>query len=77
MKIDIESQSNSILQVFYRLIDQRDYIEEQSVSVPIYRGYNTLLVELPVDVTGRIRIDPGEVGGEYRLYRIELRSGTG
>jgi len=41
--------------------------------VPFYRGRNTLMVELPPGVTGRLRIDPGEMPGAYRLYHIEIR----
>ncbi|MFZ1491818.1 MAG: methyltransferase domain-containing protein [Candidatus Competibacter denitrificans] len=77
LKIDIEAPGHSVLQVFYMLCDQSDYAEEQSVRTSIYRGQNTLLVELPPGVTGRLRIDPGEMAGEYHLYRIELRSVIG
>ena len=40
-------------------------------------SHNTLLIELPPGVTGRLRIDPGEVAGEYHLYQLELRSAIG
>ncbi len=73
MKIDIDAPIHSILQVFYVTTDQPDYAESRSVRTPVYRGRNTLLVELPSGVTDRLRIDPGEAPGEYRLYRIELR----
>ena len=73
MKIDIDTPGHSILQVFYVTSDQADYAEERSVRVPTYRGRNTLLVELPPGVAGRLRVDPGEMPGEYRLYQIELR----
>lgn len=73
MKIDIDAPGHSILQVFYVTDDRIDYAEERSVRVPTYRGRNTLLVELPPGVVGRLRVDPGEMPGEYRLYRIELR----
>lgn len=73
VKIDINAPGHSILQVFYATSDQLDYAEERSVCVPFYRGRNILLVELPPGVTGRLRIDPGEIPGEYRIYRIEVR----
>ena len=73
MKIDIDAPGHSILQIFYVTSDHSDYAEERSVRVPIYRGRNKLLVELPPGVAGRLRLDPGEIPGEYRLYRIELR----
>ncbi|MDG4551617.1 MAG: class I SAM-dependent methyltransferase [Candidatus Contendobacter sp.] len=73
MKIDIDAPSHSILQVFHTTREQHDYAEERSIRMPIYRGRNLLLVELPAGVTGRLRLDPGEMPGEYRVYRIELR----
>ena len=73
MKIDLDAPGHSILQIFYVTRDQPDYAEERSIRAPVYRGPNTLLMELPPGVTGRLRLDPGEMPGEYRLYRIELR----
>jgi 2-polyprenyl-3-methyl-5-hydroxy-6-metoxy-1,4-benzoquinol methylase len=73
MRIDIDAPGHSILQVFHATSEQPDYAEERSTCVPIYRGRNTVLVELPAGVVGRLRLDPGEMPGEYRLHRIELR----
>ena len=73
MRIDIDASGHSILQVFYTTSEQCDYAEERSIRVPIYRGRNLLLVELPAGVAGRLRLDPGEIPGEYRIYWIELR----
>ena len=72
MMINIDAPGPSILQVFYITSDHVEYAEECSIRVPIYCGYNRLIVELPSNITGRLRLDPGEIPGEYRLYLIEL-----
>jgi len=61
------------LQVFHLSAAAPEYTGEKSSRVPFYRGRNTLMVELPPGVTGRLRIDPGEMPGAYRLYHIEIR----
>lgn len=73
MKIEIAVPGHSILQVFYATSDAPDYAEDRSARLPSYRGRNTLFVELPPSVAGRLRIDPGEMPGEYRIYHIEVR----
>ena len=72
MKIEIAVPGHSILQVFYATSDAPDYAEDRSVRLPSYRGRNTLFVELPPGVAGRLRIDPGEMPGEYRIYHLSL-----
>ncbi|HSA45616.1 MAG TPA: class I SAM-dependent methyltransferase [Candidatus Competibacteraceae bacterium] len=73
MKIEMDAPGHSTLQVFHVTTDAPDYTEGKSSRVPIYRGRNTLIVELPPGVTGHLRIDPGEIPGEYRIYHIEIR----
>lgn len=73
MKIEMDAPGHSTLQVFHITTDAPDYMEEKSSRVSIYRGRNTVIVELPPNITGHLRIDPGEIPGEYRIYRIEIR----
>jgi len=73
MKIEIDAPSHSTLQVFHVTTDMPEYTEEKSSRLPVYRGRNTLMVELPPHLTGHLRIDPGEIPGEYRVYHIEIR----
>lgn len=73
MKIEMDAPSHSTLQVFHVTTDMPEYTEEKSSRLPVYRGRNTLMVELPPDLTGHLRIDPGEIPGKYRVYRIEIR----
>lgn len=73
MRIEMDAPGHSTLQVFHATTDTPDYTEEKSSRTSIYRGRNTLIVELPPDVIGHLRIDPGEIPGEYRIYHIEIR----
>lgn len=73
VKIDIDAPDHSMLQVFYLTGDQLDYAEDRSVCTSVYRSRSILLIDLPPGIIGRLRIDPGTIPGEYRIYRIELR----
>ena len=76
MKIEMDAPCHSTLQVFHVTTDAPEYTEEKSSRVPLYRGRNMLVVELPTGVTGHLRIDPGEMPGEYCIYHIEIRCGS-
>jgi len=49
------------------------YTEERSVRVHLSCGRNQLQVELPPWTGGRLRLDPGEVDGDFILRALEIR----
>jgi protein-L-isoaspartate O-methyltransferase len=73
MMVDIVVPDHTLLQVFYATPDAPDYAEERSVREPVNRGRNLVFLELPAGVMGRLRLDPGNVPGEYRLHHLEVR----
>lgn len=75
VKIVIESPAITTLQLFYRLPRQRGYKEAQSLIQQIAAGRNVVYAELPDPAwTGRLRLDPGDVRGDYILESIEVKA---
>jgi hypothetical protein len=74
MRVEIESPGHTAVQVYYGTADEPGYSEQRSVRVPSYRGRNTVYIDLPAEACGRLRLDPGDLPGEYRLHRLEIRS---
>jgi S-adenosylmethionine-dependent methyltransferase len=74
MRVEIESPGHTAVQVYYGTADDPGYSEHRSVRVPSYRGRNTVYLDLPAEASGRLRLDPGDLPGEYRLHRLEIRS---
>ena len=59
------------LQIFYTTPAAAVFSKEHLVSKSIKRGDNELLFRLPHPKTaGRIRLDPGMVGGDYILHSL-------
>lgn len=78
LKIDITCPEDSeFFQVFYMTIEKKKYNEKQSVKCGIRKGRNVIYLEIPnVKLTGRLRLDPGRVAGEYLIHELEVRSVT-
>jgi hypothetical protein len=78
LKIDITCPEDSgFLQVFYLTTKKKKYSESQEVKHKIRKGRNLIYIEIPeTNLTGRLRLDPGRVPGEYLIHEIEVRAGT-
>jgi len=51
-----------------------EYKERKSLKVATRKGMNTIYFFLPLDeITGSIRLDPGDLNGVYRISSIEIR----
>ena len=50
------------------------FSEQRSIKVALHRGPNRVLVELPRWQGGRIRVDPGEIEGDFLLRDLEVRA---
>jgi hypothetical protein len=75
VKIDITSQKDTVLQLFYMTNNTTEYSESKSVSQPINKGRNVLYIPLRyTDISGKIRLDPGKVTGDYLIHSIEVRA---
>ena len=74
IKIKLESQFDSILQVFFQTTFQPVYTEENSKSSPLKNGINTVCFLIQdEDFNGHIRIDPGNVQGSYTIHEIVFK----
>ena len=77
LKVEIEAPGATNLQLFYsRLGKENDFpSEEDSAKYALQKGENTLFIPLlSGDLGHRLRLDPGTVGGNYRLKEFAVRS---
>jgi hypothetical protein len=64
-----------LLQVFYDTKENRDgWDEAHSVRKPTQQGENDITIDITDSAFGgRLRLDPGDLGGEYIIKLIEVR----
>ena len=76
VRVEFVSPVPPLVQVFYDTRERADgWDEAHSVRKPTQQGQN----DITIDVTdsafgGRLRVDPGDLGGEYVIKLIEVRS---
>lgn len=79
--IRITSPGATTLQMFYTTKRKPDFEETHSVRKPLQKGDNDIEVQFgDPDLGSRVRLDPGELPGNYIVQLIELRpvnSGSG
>jgi glycosyltransferase involved in cell wall biosynthesis/GT2 family glycosyltransferase len=70
--VDMVSPADTQLALYYATRKAGEYSEDRAVRHPVQRGRNIVLLTLDSqELTGRLRLDPGEVSGWYQLERIE------
>jgi len=75
MRVDIASSADTTLQIFFQTTKSRAYTEAKSIRRSINKGRNILYIPLSeADLYGNIRLDPGDVPGDYYLYSVEIRA---
>jgi hypothetical protein len=73
--IRIASSTATNLQVFYNYSTNRDFDEDHSVRKAIRKGDNDVAVEIAdPDFKDSLRLDPGDVAGDYLLTLLEVRA---
>lgn len=74
VRIQFVSPGPTVLQLFYDTRAHPDYWDEtHSVRKPTAKGENNITVEITdPEFGGRIRLDPGDLTGEYLIMRIEV-----
>lgn len=73
LRVDLSLPQSGTLQIFYETASEPGYAEARSVRLALPAGRHARIIELPADVSGRLRLDPGPRAGEYVLHDIELR----
>jgi len=73
IKLDITVQASTNAQVFYKTNTKKNYNSENSVTTSLTSGRKQLTFVIPNnDIIGRLRLDPGNVKGEYIIHNIEI-----
>jgi len=73
LHVKISSPAATTLQVFYTTAKNPNFDEPHSIRKPIQKGDNDVTAEITPDFTGSIRLDPGEVPGDYLVTLIEVQ----
>ena|SRR2546429_6427007 len=74
LHVKIFSPATTNLQVFYTTAKNPNFDETHSIRKPIQKGDNDVTAEITApDFSGSIRLDPGELPGDYLLTLIEVR----
>ncbi len=74
MFIDMDVPAAGMFQAFWSI--NETYSENDSIKAPLKAGRNVLFlpIPLPKNQEYRLRIDPGNVAGRYRIRKIEIRA---
>ncbi|HBI15671.1 MAG TPA: hypothetical protein DDY20_09190 [Desulfobulbaceae bacterium] len=73
VRLSLDSPVDTELQMFYTTPESADFSAGHKIGKKIRRGKNELLFRLPHPRTaGRLRLDPGMVGGDYLLRSLVI-----
>lgn len=73
-KIVITSPEDTVLKIYYATKSVPLYNEEQSIGKRLEKGNNVVFIQLPLrGYTGHLRLDPGNIVGDFLLHAIEIR----
>jgi hypothetical protein len=75
VRVQFGSPVPPLVQVFYDTKENRDgWDEAHSVRKPTQKGENDITIDITDSAFGgRLRLDPGDLGGEYIIKLIEVR----
>jgi hypothetical protein len=75
MKLKMDSPEITTCKIYYKTKAEVFYTERKTVSVPVQIGENNLYFKLPKNMLqGDVRLDPGNLPGEYKIYSIKIKS---
>lgn len=75
VRVEFMGPVPSVVQIFYDTKENRDgWDEAHSVRKPTQNGQNDITIDITDSAFGgRLRLDPGDLGGEYIIKLIEVR----
>jgi hypothetical protein len=74
--LDIGSPAPTILELFYQIQNQ-PLSAEHVLQTPLKAGRNQILLSIDdPQFSGFVRLDPGQVAGDYSLYSLQIFSHT-
>jgi 4-amino-4-deoxy-L-arabinose transferase-like glycosyltransferase len=70
--LDMQVPHRTLFQIFYSNGESQPFSEGRSIQKTLEAGRRLVYLELPADCV-KLRIDPGNTPGVYKLYRLEIR----
>jgi hypothetical protein len=76
IRLDIESPVATLLELFYQ-VQSTPFSADHVLQSPLKPGRNQILLALnDPQFSGALRLDPGQVAGDYSIYSLEVFSTT-
>ncbi|WP_027179393.1 hypothetical protein [Maridesulfovibrio bastinii] len=74
LKIVIDSERQTMLELFYKTADDLSYSRGKKLQAPIIEGTNTIYLDLDIHkIREQLRLDPGSCSGKFLLREFEIR----
>ena len=75
VRVDLTSPADTVLELFYETSQASGYSGDRKVSQELHKGRNVVFLTLKEPtLSGRLRLDPGMIPGEYVLHDLEVRA---
>ena len=79
VEVELDAPQDTLFALYFTLAGNRTEIRpQQQAGAKIHKGRNRILLRLPrVDIQGLLRIDPGQVSGQYLLRSLTVKAVSG
>ena len=75
ISLDIGSPAATVVELFYQVQKNQSYSADHVLHAPLRAGRNQLLLSIDDPLfAGGVRLDPGQVAGDYSLYSLRIFS---
>ena len=74
LQVTIDSSTETGIQLFYMLREDKAYDERHSAMCPLKKGKNVIYFKVDQDVIDPLRLDPSYTPGEYTIESIIARA---
>lgn len=75
LQLQLKSPESTSISLYFRQDSKSNYSEKKKITRRLNAGDNTLYLFIPAEyLAGQLRLDPGEVSGDYLLQSFEIRA---
>jgi hypothetical protein len=75
VQLQLKSPEPTSISIYFRQDSKSNYSEKKKIRRRLNAGDNTLYLFVPAEyLTGQLRLDPGEIPGDYLLQSFEIRA---
>jgi hypothetical protein len=75
VRLDVTVPSDTLVELYYTTMQTPVFTPGNVLSVPVKGGRNVVVFEInDPDFQGGLRVDPGQLAGDYVLHQVEVFS---